>query len=200
MVKFKVALKDLLGKAYYQYELSMSSTNVTTGNNVTATVTVKNILGNPVSNKELELFYKGTSQGTQTTNELGMATWTITTSNLGLAKITIGGTNTYNYINVTDGWHYVTVSNGTLYYNPTLRLCSLRYDREFNSGQQNTLYEWGQLFSSSIAHLKPKYMVTGSGNRNGATVTIDSDGYIYGRFQLAFSSTTHFYYHLMWHY
>ena len=132
MVKFKVSLKDLLGKAYYQYQLSMSSTNVTTGNDVTATVTVKNILGNPVSNKELELFYKGTSQGTQTTNELGMATWTITTSDLGLAKITIGGTNTYNYINITDGWKTYTPqinSYTTFYYNDDTRTAEFHYYR-----------------------------------------------------------------------
>lgn len=199
MVKFKVALKDLLGKAYYRYNILNDITNGTKGETNTIQCTVTNIFGNPVSDKEVTLYAQGTEVSTKTTNALGYVEWEIPLETASLRLYQIDTHSTYT--NVTNGgWKSTSVTNGTLYYNEDLRLCSLRYDREFSSGQQNTLYEWGQLFSSSIEYLKPKYMVTGSGNRNGATVTIDSDGYIYGRFQLAFSSTTHFYYHLMWHY
>lgn len=94
-------------------------------------------------------------------------------------------------------WSSTSISNGTLYYNSAIRLCSLRYSRTFSSASQNTLYEWGRLIPSTY---RPKYMVTGNGNRNGATITIDSDGYVYGRFAIAFSSSIDFYYHIMWHY
>ena len=199
MVKFKVPIKDLLGRAYYHYKLGNDITNGTKGQTNVVHCTVTNVFGNPVSDKDVTLYAQGIEVSTKKTNALGYVEWEIPLNNPSLRLYTVDNQTTYT--NVTNGgWKSTSVSNGTLYYNEDLRLCSLRYDREFSSGQQNTLYEWGQLFSSSIAHLKPKYMVTGNGNRNGATVTIDSDGYIYGRFQLAFSSTTHFYYHLMWHY
>lgn len=94
-------------------------------------------------------------------------------------------------------WSSTSITNGTLYYNSAIRLCSLRYSRTFNSATANTMYEWGQLIPSGY---RPKYMISGSGNRNGATITIDSDGHVYGRFAIAFSSSTDFYYHIMWHY
>lgn len=197
MVKFKLPIKNILGLSYYRYSLSTSTTNPTLNSTFTETVKVTNVFGNPVQNKTVTLYYKGASQGEQTTDENGEATWTITASATGLGKITVG--NSYNYVNVTDGWHSTSIhnGNGTLYYNPTLRICSLRYSRTFNSASANTMYEWGQQIPSTY---RPNYMVTGSGNRNGATLTVDSDGYLYGRFQLAFSSETNFYYHLMWHY
>lgn len=94
-------------------------------------------------------------------------------------------------------WSSTSITNGTLYYNTAIRMCALRYSRTFTSATANTLYEWGQLIPSTY---RPLYMVTGNGNRNGATITIDSDGYVYGRFAIAFSSSTSFYYHIMWHY
>ena len=104
----------------------------------------------------------------------------------------------YASIGHTHGtWASTSITNGTLYYNSAIRMCALRYSRTFSSASQNTLYEWGQLIPSTY---RPKYMVTGNGNRNGATITIDSDGYVYGRFAIAFSSSTDFYYHIMWHY
>ena len=97
----------------------------------------------------------------------------------------------------TSSWSLISITNGTLYYNSSIRMCELSYSRTFNSASQNTLYEWGQLIPSTY---RPKHMVSGSGNRNGATIIVDSDGYVYGRFAIAFTSSTSFYYHLMWHY
>lgn len=78
MVKFKVPLNDILGRAYYQYELSSSNYNPHIDETITITCTCKNILGNPVANKELTLMMNGIEQGTSTTNGLGIATWSIT--------------------------------------------------------------------------------------------------------------------------
>lgn len=195
MVKFKVPIKDILGKAYYRYTLTSTHYNTTpTQTDITITCTCKNIFGNPVTNKELTLYHQNNVQGTATTNANGIATWTV--GNLG------GGIHNYIVEDATltinvNGWKSTSITNGTLYYNEYLRLCHLRYSRTFNSASANTLYEWGQLIPSTY---RPPFMVTGNGNRNGATVTIDSDGYIYGRFQLAFNSSTSFYYSAMWHY
>ena len=195
MVKFKIPIKDLLGRAYYRYELQSTHYNTTPSQtDITITCTVKNIFGNPVNNKEITLYYKNDIQGTATTNANGIATWTVGNLEYGINQFRVE--NATIIINAR-GWETQTINNGTLYINKELRLCHLRYSRTFNSGQQNTLYEWGQQIPSGY---RPTFMVTGNGNRNGATITIDSDGYIYGRFQLAFSSETSFYYSIIWHY
>lgn len=196
MVKFKVALKDLLGKAYYRYNIINNITNGTKGQTNKIMCTVTNIFGNPVSGKEVTLTEQGVDMGTKTTDALGYVEWDIPLNTASLRVYRIDTHTTYT--NVTNGgWKSTSITNGTLYYNEDLRLCHLRYSRSFNSATANTLYEWGQLIPSAY---RPPFMVTGNGNRNGATVTIDSDGYIYGRFQTAFNSSTSFYYSAMWHY
>ena len=55
MVKFKVPLGDILGRAYYHYELSSSNYNPHINETITITCICKNILGNPIADKELEL-------------------------------------------------------------------------------------------------------------------------------------------------
>ena len=90
MVKFKVPLGDILGRAYYHYELSSSNYNPHIDGTITITCICKNILGNPIANKELELMMNGVSQGTETTNELGIATWSITFSDWGNKHFHIG--------------------------------------------------------------------------------------------------------------
>lgn len=196
MVKFKVALKDLLGKAYYRYNMSNTITNGTKGQTNTIRCTVTNIFGNPVSDKEVTLYAQGTEVSTKTTNALGYVEWEIPLNNASLRLYKIDTHSTYTIVN-NGGWKSTSITNGTLYYNEDLRLCHLRYSRTFNSATANTMYEWGQLIPSGY---RPLFMTTGNGNRNGATLTIDSDGYLYGRFQTAFSSSTTFYYSVMWHY
>ena len=90
MVKFKVPLKDILGRAYYQYELSSSNYNPHINETITITCICKNILGNPIADKELELMMNGVSQGTSTTNELGIATWSIKLGDWGNKHFHIG--------------------------------------------------------------------------------------------------------------
>lgn len=196
MVKFKVALKDLLGKAYYRYNMGNTITNGTKGQTNTIRCTVTNIFGNPVSDKEVTLYAQGTEVSTKTTNALGYVEWEIPLNNASLRLYKIDTHSTYTIVN-NGGWKSTSITNGTLYYNEDLRLCHLRYSRIFNSATANTMYEWGQLIPSGY---RPLFMTTGNGNRNGATLTIDSDGYLYGRFQTAFSSSTSFYYSAMWHY
>lgn len=93
MVKFTVPLSDILGNAYYRYELVSSNYNPSIDSNITITCTCKNVLGNPIANKTLELFQNGSSVGTATTNANGIATWTITCSNWGLQDFRVANTN-----------------------------------------------------------------------------------------------------------
>lgn len=196
MVKFRVPIKDLLGRAYYRYHITNNITNGTKGQTNKIMCTVTNIFGNPVANKEVALTEQGVDMGTKTTDALGYVEWDIPLNTASLRVYKIDTHTTYT--NVTNGgWKSTSITNGTLYYNEDLRLCHLRYSRTFTSASANTMYEWGQLIPSTY---RPKYMVSGSGNRNGATITIDSDGYVYGRFAIAFTSSTSFYYSAMWHY
>ena len=104
MVKFKVPLGDILGRAYYQYELSSSNYNPHINETITITCTCKNILGNPIADKELELMMNGVSQGTSTTNELGIATWSIKLGDWGNKHFHIG--NATLDLTVT-GWKHI---------------------------------------------------------------------------------------------
>lgn len=196
MVKFKVPIKDLLGRAYYHYKLGNTITNGTKGQTNVVHCTVTNIFGNPVSDKDVTLYAQGIEVSTKKTNELGYVEWEIPLDNAGLRLYTVDNQITYTIVE-NGGWKSTSITDGTLYYNEDLRLCELRYSRTFDSATANTKYEWGQLIPSDY---RPLFMTTGNGNRNGATLTIDSGGYLYGRFQTAFSSTTTFYYSVMWHY
>ena len=90
MVKFKVPLGDILGRAYYHYELSSSNYNPHINGTITITCICKNILGKPIADKELELMMNGVSQGTSTTNANGIATWRITFDDWGNKHFYIG--------------------------------------------------------------------------------------------------------------
>lgn len=113
MVKFKAPLKDILGRAYYQYELSSSNYNPNVNSTITITCTCKNVLGNPVSNKTLELFQNGTSVGTATTNANGIATWSITFELEGVKDYYIGNSHC---IIVVNGYHKIYESDGLMWY------------------------------------------------------------------------------------
>lgn len=78
MVKFKVPLKDILQNAYYQYELTSSNYDPQIDTAFTITCSCRNVLGNPIANKELTLYENGNEYDTATTNANGIATWTIT--------------------------------------------------------------------------------------------------------------------------
>lgn len=84
MTRFSVPIIDILGSAYYRYELTSSDYNPTIDSTITITCTCKNIFGNPIANKTLTLYKNGGSLGTSTTSELGVATWTILVDEIGL--------------------------------------------------------------------------------------------------------------------
>ena len=199
MVKFKVSLKDLLGKAYYRYELISSHYNTTpTQTDITITCTCKSILGNPVSNKELTLYYKNDIQGTATTNELGMATWTVGNLEYGINQFRVEDATII--INAR-GWETVTLNSGgtyaTLYVNKETRTAELRYNREFTSASADTFYSWHT--GAIPQNYRPSAQANGSFNQVG-TLYIDSNGDIGGKFANSWSSNRLCKGTVMWHY
>ena len=126
MVKFKVPLKDILGRAYYQYELSSSNYNPHIDETITITCTCKNILGNPIADKELELMKNGVSQGTSTTNANGIATWSITLNAWGNKHFHIGNANLDL---VVTGYREISVTTGKLYVNDLTKTASYYFTR-----------------------------------------------------------------------
>lgn len=127
MVKFKVNLKDILGSAYYRYELSSSNYNPNIDNNITITCTCKNVLGNPIANKTLELFQNGTSKGTATTNSNGVANWTVTCNEWGLQNFIIEN-QTIN-VEVTGFKKIIENTTYTLRVDESQRLCQIEAHR-----------------------------------------------------------------------
>lgn len=77
MTRFTVPVKNILGNAYYQYEITSSNYNPSIDSTVTLTVTCKNVFGSPVSNKSISLYNNGSLAGTSTTQN-GVATFTYT--------------------------------------------------------------------------------------------------------------------------
>lgn len=199
MVKFKVSLKDLLGKAYYRYELISSHYNTTpTQTDITITCTCKNILGNPVANKELTLYYKNSIQGTATTNANGIATWTVGNLEYGINQFRVEDATII--INVR-GWETVALNSGgtyaTLYVNKETRTAELRYSREFTSASADTFYSW---HTGAIPQdYRPSAQVNGSFNQVGTLYT-DSNGDIGGKFANSWSSNRLCKGTVMWHY
>ena len=137
MVKFKVALKDLLGKAYYRYHITNSITNGSVGQTNKIQCTVTNIFGNPVANKEVSLDAQGVDMGTQTTNALGYVEWDITLDTASLRVYRIDDHTTYTTVN-NGGWQVYTPKINTyttFYYNDDTRTAEFHY---FRSGYNFT--------------------------------------------------------------
>ena len=104
MTRFTVPIADILGNAYYRYDLTLSDYEPKTASTITVTCTVKNVFGSNVQNKTVELFLNGTSQGTATTNSNGVATWSITFGATRSALFRVE--NAYAYVNY-NSWKLV---------------------------------------------------------------------------------------------
>ena len=101
-----VQIADLINanNEIFNYELSSSNYNPHINETITITCTCKNILGNPIPNKELTLMMNGVEQGTSTTNANGIATWSITFDDWGNKHFHIG--NATLDLTVT-GWKHI---------------------------------------------------------------------------------------------
>ena len=109
----KTKLETIVKKTIIQYELTSSDYNPNVGSTITITCTCKNILGNPIANKTLELMMNGVSQGTSTTNANGIATWSITFGLEGVKDFYIGNSHC---VVVVNGYHKIYDSGGLMWY------------------------------------------------------------------------------------
>ena len=93
MTTKKIKSSDILGDNYYIYELTSSNYNPNPNNTITITCTVKNVYGDLIANKAVQLYQNDVAIGNAaTTNNNGIATWTITCSNSGVQKFSVKNT------------------------------------------------------------------------------------------------------------
>lgn len=93
MTEKRINPSDVIGKGYYIYHLSSSNYTPSLNGSITITCTVYNIYDETVPNKSVTLYQNGTSKGAKTTNNNGVATWTITCSTGGLQRFNIEDTS-----------------------------------------------------------------------------------------------------------
>ena len=126
----------ILGANYEVITLTSNNYNPTIDEQVVITATVKDVYGDPITGKSLQLYLNGTSMGSEyisITNNQGIASFTVTVDTPGLNSFSVA--NSKLAINVT-GWREVTlpssvtsVSDCHLYVNDSLRLCDFKYYR-----------------------------------------------------------------------
>ena len=134
---------------FVQYELSSSDYNPTIDSTITITCTCKNVLGNPIANKTLDLMMNGVSQGTSTTNGNGITTWTITVGDWENKHFHIGNATLDIKAN---GWKEVWRNTTT---NPKIQVfrnadhCRLQFTG-YAVSSMNTSWAWIMVSSTNI--------------------------------------------------
>ena len=169
MTRFTVPISDILGNAYYSYEMTASTYNPTIDTSFTITVTVKTAFGNPVGNKSLTLYKDGTSVSSATTNSSGVATWTVTLSDWENHHFTC---NSANLDLMANGWKQVTVSNGNLWVNERTKLAMYTFTR---TGTITSEIYYSNIIPSSYRPKEIVRMLGHNSNFNGK-LSIDTTG------------------------
>ena len=180
----------------WNYDLTCSDYNPTVDSTVSVICRVTDFYGVAVTGESVTLYCNGSSVSTSITNNMGIATWIVTCDSWGLQTYSAGSKEIQ--VNVT-GWKTVSlgISYATFYVNEALRMCELRYVREFSSATGDTFYTW---HSSAIPEdYRPSAQVNGSINQVGI-LYVDSTGEIGGKFANTFSSTRNCKASVMWHY
>ena len=125
MVKFTVPIADILGSAYYTYDLYPNTYSPTVDSTVTITCICKNVFGNPVANKSLMLYRNNNEVGTATTNANGIATWSVTLYEWGEQSFKVANQVVNVYVT---GMKRLDVNNNlTIWYNEGSRTVMGRY-------------------------------------------------------------------------
>ena len=103
-----------INSTIYNYEIISSEYNVQIDSNIIISCHCTDIEGVNVIGKVLTLKRNGTTVGTSTTNQQGVATWTVTCDEWGLQDFRVE--NTSIQVNVT-GWREITIGTGRLWVN-----------------------------------------------------------------------------------
>lgn len=93
----------------YFYSLSASNYNPLIDEDITITLTVTNMYGSAINNKNVTLYKNGTAVSTKTTNSSGIAEWIINCNNWGRQDFSINNTHCQVYVT---GWRTIATSEG----------------------------------------------------------------------------------------
>jgi hypothetical protein len=126
MSRFTVPIADILGTAFYNYELTSSTYNPTIDTSFTITCKVTNSFGNNVSGKSITLYKDGTSVSSATTNSSGVATWTVTLADWDNHHFNV---ETATLDLRADGWKQISVSTGNLWVNERTKLAMYTFSK-----------------------------------------------------------------------
>lgn len=194
--KWKKILTEKDVETVIDYDISASDYNPSIDSTITITVTAYNHLNsNIVPNHSFDLKLPDGSTVTLTTNNEGVATYNYTCSSWGVHRFSI---KTYRaFINIT-GWRsQQCTSYGTLHINESLRMCELRYNRNFSAADADKFYSWHT--GAIPAEYRPSEQVNGSINQVGV-LYVDSAGEIGGKFANSWSSSRLVKGTVIWHY
>jgi hypothetical protein len=166
MSRFTVPIADILGTAFYHYELTSSTYNPTIDTSFTITCKVTNVFGNNVSGKSITLYKDGTSVSSATTNSSGVATWTITLSDW--------NTHHFNVETATldlraDCWKQISVSNGNLWVNERTKLAIYTFTR---TGTITSEISYANVIPSAY---RPKSNVRMLGHNSSSVIRVSID-------------------------
>ena len=169
MSRFTVPIADILGSAFYNYELTSSTYNPTIDTSFTITCKVTNSFGNNVSGKSITLYKDGTSVSSSTTNSSGVATWTVTLADWDNHHFNV---ETATLDLRADGWKQVTVSNGNLWVNERTKLAMYTFLR---TGTITSEIYYSNIIPSAY---RPKSNVRMLGHNSSSVirVSIDTEG------------------------
>ena len=169
MSRFTVPIPDILGSAFYNYELTSSTYNPTIDTSFTITCKVTNVFGNNVSNKSITLYKDGTSVSSATTNSSGVATWTVTLSDWDNHHFTC---NSADLDLMANGWKQVTVSTGNLWVNERNKLAMYTFTK---AGAITSEISYANIIPSQY---RPKSNVRMLGHNSSSVIriSIESSG------------------------
>lgn len=139
MTTKKIKSSDILGDNYYIYNLTSSNYTPNLNGSITITCTVKNIYGDAISNKSVQLYQNDTAVGSATTtNNNGVATWTVTCSTAGVQKFSIKDTVIEVFVDTTSKTgHNHTTSDITNFPEIPTKTSDLTNDSNFLTSHQS---------------------------------------------------------------
>lgn len=139
MVRFTVPIADILGLSYYCYEITPSNYNPTIDGSITISVRVTNVFGNTIDDKQVTLYSNGSTVGTATTNNVGVATFSYTFSDWDLHRFVVG--NASLELQATGLKQVAQKTNNvvkyTLYADESSRTCVIRIESTSNCNIAN---------------------------------------------------------------
>ena len=173
MKQKRLKASDILGEKYYNYTLTSSNYNPTPNTNITITCTVKNNHDKLINGKTVTLYQNGTSIGNKTTNNNGVATWTIPCNSNGLQRFNVEDATVEVYVDnkqdkLVSGTSLKTINNTSLLGSGNITLTSGGSDF---SGSYNDLTDKPSYTPSVTSTTSGSYKI-GSININGTDVDI----------------------------